>query len=160
MGLTVYNIPDDCANNPLAPWNEKPVHPGDVFELAEKCDTDALDYIGDHGGTWLSIEVLAMCIREIAIGCITCADLAEDVDRLLVDCHPVGLFWIGGDSWLAQVAREAIGESVVDNMSDRDLGRLVAACAQAGAGVLSPEFPRAEFDSWQDMCQRDWEAEA
>ena len=45
----MHNIPDDCFNNPLARWNEKRAHPGQVFELAEKGDLDALDHIGEHG---------------------------------------------------------------------------------------------------------------
>lgn len=153
----MHNIPDDCANNPLAPWNEKRQHPGDVFALAEKDDLDALGHIGEHANVWLSGEIVAMCLRELAINNVTCAALVEELDRMLVDCHPVGIFWIGGDSWLCQVAREAIGESLYDNLSDRDIARLLVACAQAGKGKLSPEFPREGFDNWQDDCQDSWE---
>ena len=154
----MYNIPDDCAANPMAPWNEKRQHPGQVFELAAKNNLDALDHIGEHASTWLNVNVVAMAMRELAIGNIECPAVAEELDRLLVDCHPVGIFWIAGDSWLCEVAREAIGESLSDNMSERDLARLLVACAQAGNGKLSPEFPRGGFDAWQDMCQIDFEA--
>lgn len=156
----MHNIPDDCAGNPLAPWNEKRVHPGQVFEMAEKGDLDALDHIGEHAVMWLGVHSVAMAMRELAIGNIECQAVAEELDRLLVDCQPVGIHWIGGDTWLCEVAREQIGESLVENMSERDLARLLVACAQAGKGRLSPEFPRDDFDSWQDMCQQDWEANA
>lgn len=153
----MHNIPDDCANNPLAPWNEKRVHPGDVFELAAKGNFDALDHIGGHAKMWLGVDVVAMAVRELAMGSVECAEIADELDRLLRDCQPVGIHWIGGDSWLTRLARDAIGESLHDNLSDRDIARLLVACAQAGKGGLSPEFPREDFDNWQDMCQQDWE---
>ena len=101
-----------------------------------------------------------MCLRELAIDNISCARMAHEIDRMLRDCQPVGIQWIGGESWLCQVAREAIGESLIDNASGRDIARLLVACARAGKGKLSPEFPRDDFDGWQDMCQQDWEANA
>jgi hypothetical protein len=154
----MHNIPDDCAGNPLAPWNEKKQHPGQVFELAAKGNLDALGHIGEHAKTWLIVHTVALAMRELAIGNVECPAIAEELDRLLLDCSPVGIHWIGGDSWLCDVAREQIGESITDDMSDRDLARLLTACAQAGKGKLSPEFPRDDFDAWQDMCQADWEA--
>ena len=156
----MHNIPDDCINNPLAPWNEKPQHPGQVFELAEKGDLDALDHIGECAQLWFDADSIALAMRELAIGNIECSAVAEELDRLLRDCQPVGIHWIAGESWLCEVAREQIGESLADNMSGRDLARLLVACAQAGNGKLSPEFPRESFDDWQDMCQQDWEVKA
>lgn len=153
----MHNIPDDCINNPLAPWNDKRQHPGDVFAMAEKGDLDALDHIGEHAVLWLNVNVVALAMRELGAGSVECEDVADDLDRLIRDCHPVGIQWIAGDSWLCEVAREQIGESLYDNMSGRDIARLLVACAQAGKGKLSPEFPRESFDDWQDMCQQDWE---
>ena len=155
--MSYENVPDGY-RDPV--WNEKRQHPGDVFELAAKGDLDALDHVGGHAKMWLGVDVVAMAVRELAVGNIECAAMTEELDRLLVDCHPVGIFWIGGDSWLCQVAREAIGESLSDNASERDLARLLVACAQAGKGKLSPEFPRDDFDNWQDMCQQDFEGNA
>lgn len=154
----MHNIPDDCINNPLAPWNEKRQHPGDVFELAAKDNFDALDHIADHAKLWLGDEVVAMCFREAVAGKIMCDDIGDEIDRFAIDCAPIGVLWIGADSWIAKVAREAIGESIKENCSGSDLAALIVACAQVGKGKLSPEFPRDDFDNWQDMCQKDWEA--
>ena len=156
----MHNIPDDCANNPLAPWNEKRQHPGDVFELAAKGDLDALDHIGGNAKMWLGPDVVAMAVRELAVSNVECPEIVDEVDRLLRDCQPVGIQWIGGASWLTRMVRDAIGESLYDNLSDREVARLLVACAQAGKGKLSPEFPRDDFDGWQDMCQMDFEANA
>jgi hypothetical protein len=153
MTMSYENVPDGY-RDPV--WNEKPQHPGDVFELAEKGDLDALGHIGEHAVVWLNSEIVAMCLRELAIKNVKCAAMVEELDRLLIDCIPVGIRWIGGDSWLCEVAREAIGESLFGNASGRDIARLLTACAQAGKGKLSPEFPRDDFDYWQDMCQQDW----
>lgn len=155
--MSYENVPDGYRD---PAWNEKRQHPGQVFELAAKGDLDALDHIGEHAVMWLSVHAVALAMREMAIGNVECQAVAEELDRLLRDCQPVGIHWIAGDSWLCEVAREAIGESLAENMSDRDLARLLTACAQAGAGKLSPEFPRDDFDSWQDSCQMDWEANA
>ena len=155
--MSYENVPDGYRD---PAWNEKKQHPGQVFELAAKDNLDALDHIGDHAVTWLNLGAVALAMRELATGNVECPDVAEELDRLLIDCQPVGIHWIAGDSWLCEVAREQIGESLLDNVTERELGRLLTACAQAGKGKLSPEFPRDDFDSWQDMCQRDWEGNA
>lgn len=156
----MHNIPDDCASNPLAPWNEKHKHPGQVFELAEKGDLDALYHVGGHAKMWLGVDVVAMAMRELAIGNVECPAVAEELDRLLRDCQPVGIRWIGGDTWLTRMVRDEIGEYLYDNLSCREIARLLVACAQAGKGKLSTVFPRDDFDGWQDMCQMDYEANA
>lgn len=155
--MSYENVPDGYRD---PAWNEKRQHPGQVFELAAKGGVDALDHIGEHAKVWLNVNVVAVAMREMAAGYIDCPAVEEELDRLLLDCQPVGINWIGDDSWLAEVAREAIGESIIDDMSDRALARLLTACAQAGKGKLSPEFQRGDFDGWQDMCQADWEANA
>ena len=155
--MSYENVPDGYRD---PAWNEKRQHPGQVFELAAKGDLDALDHIGEHAVTWLSVHSVAMAMRELAVGNVECPAIAEELDRLLRDCLPVGIQWIAGDSWLAEVAREQIGESLYDNLGGREIARLLVACAQAGNGKLSPEFPRDAFDAWQDMCQADWEADA
>lgn len=157
----MHNIPDDCASNPLAPWNEKRVHPGQVFELAAEDNFDALDHIADHAKLWLGDEVVARCFYE-AFASLNPSALglrfAESFDSMYEDCNGIiGVTLVCSDSWLAQVARQAIGESIKENWSGRELASLLVACAQAGKGKLSPEFPRDEFDKWQDDCQESWE---
>ena len=155
--MSYENVPDGY-RDPV--WNEKRQHPGQVFDLAAKGDLAALDHIGEHAKTWINVNLVAMAMRELLAANIKCCEAHDEAIRLVRDCSPVGVFWIGENSWLCQVAREAIGESLIDNASGRDIARLLVACAQAGKGKLSPEFPRDDFDAWQDMCQADWEDNA
>ena len=155
--MSYENVPDGYRD---PAWNEKKQHPGQVFELAAKGDLDALDHIGGNAKMWLCPDVVAMAVRELAVGNVECPAIAEELDRLLRDCQPVGIHWIGGDTWLTRMVRYEIGDSLYDNLSGREIARLLVACAQAGKGKLSPQFPRDDFDGWQDMCQMDWEDEA
>ena len=155
--MSYENVPDGYRD---PAWNEKRQHPGQVFELAEKGDLDALDHIGKHAKMWLGPDGVAMAVRELVVGNVECPAIAEELDRLLRDCQPVGIHWIGGETWLTRMVRDEIGESLYDNLSGREIARLLVACAQAGKGKLSPEFPRDDFDAWQDMCQMDYEANA
>ena len=158
----MHNIPDDCAANPLAPWNEKRQHPGDVFAMAKRGDSDARNFIYDHWRTWGSDELLAMCARELQIvyGSENCKKVIgydwEILTDQMSDNWPSLL--VNSGDWFSELLRSAVGDSIRDNWPSRSIADLLVAVMYSGK--RSPEFPGANFDFWADQCQRDWEDEA